>query len=359
MALHSNTGYNRIAGFVVILVLTLTIIGCRKTRTDPDPQMKALIIDGQNNHYIWPKTTQMLRDYLEQTELFTVDISRTSNIWLGIKYNPNRPRELDYFYYAFPLENGKDHKILDSTESDMDFNPDFKTYDVVVLNIGETTANWPATTRSVFIEYLHGGGGLVVVHASNNPWGDWEEFNTLIGLGGWGGRDSISGPYVYYDKTGKLHRDSSAGICASHGLEQEYVLTIRDTGHPITKGLPKAWLHTRDELYDRLRGPAKNLKVLATAYSDVEKNRPPWNPTLPGTGRHEPMLMTIDYGKGRVFHTTLGHWDYSMECVGFITTLQRGAEWAATGKVTQRMPTDFPTANKTSKRIWDPGSAEH
>jgi hypothetical protein len=33
-----------------------------------------------------------------------------------------------------------------------------------------------------------------------------------------------------------------------------------------------------------------------------------------------------------------------MHCAGFITTLQRGAEWAASGNVTQPVPNDFPTA---------------
>ena len=47
-----------------------------------------------------------------------------------------------------------------------------------------------------------------------------------------------------------------------------------------------------------------------------------------------------------MFHTALGHADYSMKCVGFITTLKRGAEWAATGKVTIP-PKDFPTAEKS------------
>ena len=60
--------------------------------------------------------------------------------------------------------------------------------------------------------------------------------------------------------------------------------------------------------------------------------------------------MVLDFGKGRVFHTTLGHADYSMDCVGFITTLLRGTEWAATGKVTIDVPKDFPTAEKSSSR---------
>ena len=62
------------------------------------------------------------------------------------------------------------------------------------------------------------------------------------------------------------------------------------------------------------------------------------------------MLMTLDYGRGRVFHTVLGHADYSINCVGFITTLQRGTEWAATGKVTQEVPKDFPTAEQANSR---------
>jgi hypothetical protein len=39
-----------------------------------------------------------------------------------------------------------------------------------------------------------------------------------------------------------------------------------------------------------------------------------------------------------------------MKCVGFLVTYQRGAEWAATGRVTQKVPADFPTADKPSLR---------
>jgi type 1 glutamine amidotransferase len=100
-------------------------------------------------------------------------------------------------------------------------------------------------------------------------------------------------------------------------------------------------LHHIDELYDRLRGPAENLDLLATAFSSPEQK---------GTGENEPILFTIQYGKGRIFHTTLGHDVEAMRCVGFIVTLQRGAEWAVTGKVKQKVPKDFPTADKESLR---------
>ena len=100
-------------------------------------------------------------------------------------------------------------------------------------------------------------------------------------------------------------------------------------------------MHTADELYSRMRGPGENMDVLATAYSD---------PGNKGTGHDEPMLLALHYGQGRIFHTTLGHDAAAMECVGFIATFARGAEWAATGKVTQKVPADFPTSKKTSSR---------
>ena len=63
------------------------------------------------------------------------------------------------------------------------------------------------------------------------------------------------------------------------------------------------------------------------------------------------MLLTIRFGKGRIFHTTLGHDVPAMQCVGFIVTFQRGAEWAATGKVTQKAPKDFPTGEVSVRNL--------
>jgi uncharacterized protein len=142
-------------------------------------------------------------------------------------------------------------------------------------------------------------------------------------------------------KEGKVVLDASAARCGNHGARLPFQVVMRDTKNPIAKGLPVEWTHAPDELYDSLCGPAENLTVLGTAHSEASNH---------GTGEEEPMLMTIRHGKGRVFHTTLGHDVAAMQCVGFITTLQRGAEWAATGKVTVKVPKDFPTAAATSVR---------
>jgi hypothetical protein len=64
--------------------------------------------------------------------------------------------------------------------------------------------------------------------------------------------------------------------------------------------------------------------------------------------------MTLNYGQGRVFHTVLGHADYSIKCAGFVTTLRRGTEWAATGKVTIPMLEEIPTATESRSWSFDP-----
>ncbi|MFN3485690.1 MAG: ThuA domain-containing protein [Planctomycetota bacterium] len=301
----------------------------------PQEKLRALIIDGQNNHGAWPKTTAMMKKYLEETGLFTVDVERTAFTWNG--------KDL---VRQYPVP-GKETADLPQQKTDPNFRPDFSKYQVVVSNFGWNAAPWPEETRAAFEAYVRRGGGLVIVHAANNSFGDWSEYNRMIGLGGWGGRNEKTGPYVYFDDSGREVRDTSPGPGGAHGPEHEFQIVIRDSSHPVTRGLPEKWMHARDELYDRLRGPAENMKVLATSWSDPSKR---------GTGRHEPMLLAIQYGQGRVFHTPMGHADYSMECVGFIVCLQRGAEWAATGKVTRtEVPSDFPTADRVSVRKFQAG----
>jgi type 1 glutamine amidotransferase len=319
--------------FVFGLVCLVNASSPVNAQGDDGNKLRALIIDGQNNHGAWPQTTMMTKSYLEGTGKFTVDIRRTQYTWRGGK-----------LLQQYPLDDGRTYQDLDQPKSDPDFKPTFSDYDVVISNFGWKAAPWPEETRSALDTYLRNGGGFVVIHAANNSFGSWDEFNRMIGLGGWDGRNEESGPYVYINSSGDVVRDTSAGRGGSHGPAHEYRLVVRSPEHPIVKGLPSAWMHTKDELYQQLRGPAEKMTILATAYAD---------PKYRGSDRHEPMLMTIDYGKGRIFHTTMGHDAVAFAGVGFITTLIRGTEWAATGEVTiTEIPEDFPTPTESSARSW-------
>ena len=269
--------------------------------------IKVLLLDGESGgvYHNWKAETPILKMELEETGLFDVDV------------------------LTAPAAGG------DFSQ----FHPEWKKYQVVVFNYDAPDDRWSSEVKSSFEQYIKEGGGMVTAHAANNAFPKWQAYNEMIGIGGWRGRTEAAGPYWYY-KDGKLVSDDKPGRAGNHGLRVPFQVTVRDATHPIMKGLPKLWMHQGDELYSKLRGPGK-MTVLATAYSD---------PANHGTGFDEPQLMVLQWGKGRIFHTTFGHDVMALSSVDYVVTFQRGTEWAATGKVTQAVPANFPTANSVSYR---------
>ncbi|MDB5353107.1 MAG: hypothetical protein JWN86_4354 [Planctomycetota bacterium] len=264
-------------------------------------KLKLLIIDGQNNHD-WKAMTPPMKAALEATGRFTVDVATTPH----------------------QKTTGESWKA---------FMPEFSKYDVVLSNYnGEP---WPERVQKALETYVADGGGLVVVHAANNAFEGWPAWNEMIGLG-W--RGPQFGDRVTIADSGKVVRTPKGeGPGSGHGPQHAYTVVTRDADHPVTKGMPASWMHAKDELYHGQRGPAKDMHILASAFSASEKG---------GTGTNEPMIWVIPYGKGRVFTTVMGHVGggdiTAIRCVGFQTVVARGSEWAATGKVTLPIPKNFP-----------------
>jgi len=336
-------------------------------------KIRVLIIDGQNNHN-WKATTPVMKKALEDSGRFTVTVATTptrpqtpqkpqepkkpeepkvpkNNDGESLKKYEEAKKNYDKLLKKYE-EAKKDFeknretllKKYEEAKKEADkqavtykddmakFRPNLAECDVVLSNYNGDT--WPKEFQDHLEKSLKSGKvGLVIVHAANNSFGGWVEYNLMIGMG-W--RGEKFGKRMKLDDSGKqiivpAGEDQGSG----HRYSGPFQITVRDAKHPITKDMPQEWMHYNDELYDNMRGPIENVHLLASAYSK-------------GTKTHEPMIWTVSYGKGRVFHTPMGHDAGSMKCIGFITTLQRGTEWAATGKVTLPIPKEFPTAEKTS-----------
>jgi hypothetical protein len=278
----------------------------------PAGRTPILLVTGQSSVYHdWQKSSRQIEQILAATGLFDVAVTITPP----------------------------------AGESMAGFAPDWSRFRAVVLDYDGDL--WPATTRAAFSDWLAGGRGLVLVHAADNAFPDWPEFQLMAGVGGWRGRDESAGPKLRW-RDGAAVLDTSPGV-AQHPRQHDFQIVTRAPDHPVMRGLPAVWMHANDELYSQLRGPARDVTILATARAEP--------PVQGATGEHEPMLMAIRYGDGRVFHTTLGHVAprdtepvATTHSVGFIVTLQRGTEWAASGEVTQAVPADFPGSDRPTTR---------
>jgi type 1 glutamine amidotransferase len=230
-----------------------------------DEPIPVLIVSGANNHD-WEWTTPALKSILEESGRFEVTIT----------YEPGqdlaRPKALAG--YAAVL---------------LDYNG----------------PRWGAAAEAAFLDAVEGGLGVSVVHAANNAFPGWVEYETLV-------------CHCWRDGTG-------------HGRFHAFDVEVADRDHPVTRLLPDLVQHP-DELYHRLvHMHGAPFRQLASALSSAESG---------GTGEREPMIVVRSYGAGRVFHTPLGHvWRgdaasrASLEDPQLRNLIVRGTEWAATGDV--------------------------
>lgn len=308
-----------------LLILPLFLILCPGCRPKQDTTvLKVLLVDGQNNHAVWPESSPVIKQILEASGRFEVTLSRTP---------PHDGRKAN-FGAAQPTVEDMPANLQAAWAK---WRPDFHLYDVVVSNYNGVL--WPEEVRLDFVEFVNNGGGFVSIHAADNAFSQWEEYQRMIGVGGWYGRRTDTHGSKIVWENGRLVKDNSQSSCGAHGARQPVTVEIRNSKHPVTRGFPDQWLHPTDEVYYNMCGPAENITVLASAYSD---------PSTKGSGKNHPIVLTLDYGKGRVFHNMLGHGMEAFAGAGFQHLLLRGTEWAATGQVTFDAPDSSGFSTETA-----------
>lgn len=192
--------------------------------------------------------------------------------------------------------------------------PTLAPYDVLLLHYNGP--RWGGSSEAAVEEFIRSGKGMIAVHGVS--------YGRLFGMVLKGGRwvaspEGDRGWPAYAEMLGATWKPENIG----HSVRHVFPVKWTDPQHPIARGLPVEFL-ANDELYHRM-DLRPNAHVIAAAFSD---------PAMKGTGREEPQIWTVAFGKGRVVHMTLGHDLAAMHQPGFLTALLRGTEWAATGAVT-------------------------
>jgi uncharacterized protein len=256
----------------LLLLASVGLLG--QTPASEPHKIHVLIVTGQDKHP-WREASPYLRSLLDQTGKFEVRVT-------------------EEFHGAGPET--------------------LAPYDVAVLVYSDeklAVPDWSKSTKEALLGFVRSGKGLVVYHHSAASFQNWPEYEKLVGCV-W--RTGIS----------------------QHSPVHDYKVDIRDTDHPIMRGMGASFMAQTDELYANLKcQPAEKLHVLATGWDDHSLYRAKPNEPVPTTpSRDEPLLWTLNYGSGRVFATMLGNDMRAVHTVGFISTFVRGTEWAATGAVT-------------------------
>ena len=208
---------------------------------------------------------------------------------------------------------------VDVEENVADMKPDsFVPYAVILSNFNTygkdaPTKTWDAATKQGFLDHLAKGRGLVIVHAGSSVFYDWPEFQNLA-CGTW------------KDGTG-------------HGGIHVNRVTFTDPDSPVTQGLAPFWI--RDEFWQKIH-VAPGAKALASVTPD---------PAFKGSGTPENILFTTETGGGRGFAIFLGHDAVTMKNPAWRTLLQRGTEWAATGRVSIPAANDWPATKEDAERM--------
>ncbi len=153
--------------------------------------------------------------------------------------------------------------------------PALQKYALVIVNADrrDPEFKFSADQQRALLAYVKAGHGYVSIHGADNAPNDWlPEMKDLLG-----------GIYSHF------------GLPDGKAIAGTYEVKIADPAHPATAGLKDFTL--QDELYAYMQ-MKPDVKPLAT---------------ITYKGEAFPVAWTYRYGRGPVFHTSLGHRGFGAE----------------------------------------------
>ncbi len=243
-----------------------------------EPVKKILVVETTAGfrHSSIPTGEKVLSELAQKSGKFTLDFVRQPEGFPAHNANgfPAGPRRgaTDEQRKAFQESEAKWQEALKAALQKL--LPDsLKNYDAVLFL--STTGDLPIPDPDGLLNWIKDGGAFIGMHAASDTFHHWPGYIDMLG-----------------------------GEFDHHGNQLSVDCLNQDTDHPATASLPKVWTITQEEVYQfKNYDPAKVHDLLIL-------DKRPQAPFAPG---HYPVSWCKQYGKGKVFYTSLGHrediWD--------------------------------------------------
>ena len=113
-----------------------------------------------------------------------------------------------------------------------------------------------------------------------------------------------------------------------HGPQQPIAITFTDKSHPITTGLAD-WTTINEELYNNVQ--VLGAKTLATGLQKVPEKKDKKGKVTPASEANAIVAWTNEFGpkKTRIFSTTIGHNNATVEDARYLDLVARAVLWSA------------------------------
>jgi type 1 glutamine amidotransferase len=261
-----------------LLALT-ALVGLTSTLAAEQKPLRVLVVAGGCCH-----------DYATQKEVLKKGIEARVNAVVEVAYDPTKSTKPLFELFKSP-DWGKNFDVVVHDECAADI-----TDQAYVANIVNAHKN---------------GLPAVNLHCAMHSY-RWGSFKEPVKAGA----DNAS----WYEMLGL----QSTG----HGPQQPIAITFTDKSHPVTTGLAD-WTTINEELYNNVQ--ILGAKTLATGNQKIPEKKDKKGKVTPASEANAIVAWTNEFGpkKTRIFSTTIGHNNATVEDARYLDLVARAVLWSA------------------------------